>query len=146
MSTDSQPRRDHRGSENRQGYRAEQTDRRTIMVVDDEPIVQNTMKAILERMGYQVLAASDGQRAGELFRRHAPELALVIVELSLPKVSGPEFIEHLPTLSPRIPVLFTTGAGDNEVPETVRSHFAVLKKPFSTATVIEEVSSLVGPS
>jgi CheY-like chemotaxis protein len=117
--------------------------RRTILVVDTEPIVQKTMSAILERMGYRVVVAMDGQRAGELFSRNAPELVLVIVEISLPRVSGPEFVESLPTLAPRIPVLFTTGMGDYEVPDDIRWKFPVLQKPFRAATLVADVKTLI---
>ncbi len=112
-------------------------------MVDDEAIVRKTMSAIFQWMGYQVVVASDGRQAWELFTCHAPELALMILEVSLPRVSGPEVVERLPTLVPRIPVLFITTMGDCEVPDAVRARFPVLQKPFKAETLIAKAKGLI---
>ena len=117
--------------------------RKTILVVDDEAIVRKTMSVIFQWVGYQVVAASDGRQAWELFTRYAPELALMIVEIALPRVSGHELVERLPTLVPRIPVLFITTMGDYEVPDEVMGPFPVLHKPFKADVLISEAKALI---
>ncbi len=88
------------------------THRQRVLVVEPEPIVHDFITAALYRAGYSVIAALDGLKAGQLFHRHALELAVMLVEISLPRLSGPEFISRLPTLTPRIPVIFTSCEGE----------------------------------
>lgn len=116
--------------------------RQTILVVDDAEIIQQTLRSILERLGYRVLAATDAGLAKKLFTQHAPELVLMIVEIGLSIVSGPEFVNRLPTLAPRVPVLFITAMGEWEG-DTVRNKFPVLLKPFRADILIATVKTLV---
>ncbi len=67
----------------------------------------------------------------------------MVVEIALPRVSGHELVERLPTLVPRIPVLFITTMGDYEVPDAVRGRFAVLHKPFKADVLISEAKALI---
>ena len=105
--------------------------RRSILVVDDNPFVRQFITRALEQGGYASIAACDGLQARDLFHRHAPELALLWVELALPRVTGAEFISTLPTLEPRIPVVFTNGRADLDVPAELPG--PVLPKPFGAA-------------
>jgi DNA-binding NtrC family response regulator len=116
--------------------------RQTILIVDDEAIVQNFMRIIFHAMGYRVIIAINGRQAGELFTRHAPELAMIIVEIALPKASGATFVEGLPSLAPRIPVLFTTSVGRYEGPDVAMRRFPVLKKPFRADALRGAVKTL----
>jgi two-component system cell cycle sensor histidine kinase/response regulator CckA len=118
--------------------------RQTVLVVDGEEIVRKTITFIFEhRMGFRVVGASDGAQARALFASHAAELALIVVEVALPRVSGAEFVTHLPTLEPRIPVLFITAMGEYELPETVTRHFPVLRKPFKADTLVTAAKHLI---
>jgi DNA-binding NtrC family response regulator len=128
------------------GWESSQATRQTILVVDDEEIVRKTISVIFQqRMGYTVVSAIDGRQAQELFASHAPELALMVVEIALPKVSGCEFVNCLPTLSPRVPVLFITAMGEYEVPDTLRGQFPILQKPFKADTLIAAAKTLIPP-
>ena len=104
--------------------------RRIILVVDCDEIVQRTICSILRRMGYCVLSAVDAPEAARLIAEHASDLALMVIDVVLNTVSGPEFVGCLPTLSPRIPVLFISALGDLEVPDGVRQRFRVCKIPL----------------
>ncbi len=101
------------------------------------------MRAILERAGYRVMVAIDSGLAGGMFDRYRSELALLVVEFSSPRGDGSEFVNNLPTLSPRIPVLFTTAMGTDEVPEGVKKQYPVLQKPFTAATLISKVKGVI---
>jgi CheY-like chemotaxis protein len=120
----------------------EQQIRRTVLVVDAEEIVQKTIGSILQCLGYRVLAAADAGHANALFTKHGLELALLVVDIRLATVSGPEFVDRLPTLETRVPVLFTTAGGEFEA-NTVRRSFPVLKKPFRADTLLATIKTLV---
>ena len=110
--------------------------RQRVLVVEPEPIVHDFITAALYQAGYSVIAALDGLKAGQLFHRHALELAVMLVEISLPRLSGPEFISRLPTLTPRIPVIFTSCEGE---PRPKNSAMPVLLKPFRAADLYREL-------
>jgi DNA-binding NtrC family response regulator len=112
-------------------------------VVDGEEIVQRTVRSILKRMAYSVLLAIDTPRAAELIVRHASDLALLVIDVSLKTLSGPEFGRRLPTLIPRIPVMFMSALGDWEVADAVRRQFRVLQKPFSADILIGAIHATV---
>jgi CheY-like chemotaxis protein len=110
--------------------------RQRVLVVEPEPIVHEFITTALYRAGYGVIAARDGLQAGHLFHRHSLELAVLIVEISLPQLSGPEFVSCLPTLTPRIPVLFTSCEGE---PYRQNRAMPVLLKPFRAADLYREL-------
>ena len=114
---------------------------RTALVVEDEPLVMDLLKNVLIRNDYDVLAATDGDQASELFHQHAGKICLLMVNIALPGTSGLEFIGELPTRIPRIPVIFITGMGDREplVKQAVAAGFPVLQKPFTAETLMEFV-------
>lgn len=120
----------------------EQQIRQTVLVVDAEEIVQKTLGSMLQWLGYRVLAALDTGQANELFTRHGPELALMVVDVGLSTMSGPEFVNRLPTLAPRVPVLFISAGGEFEA-NTVRRSFPVLEKPFRADTLLATIQTLV---
>lgn len=113
----------------------------TALVVEDEPLVMDLVTNILTRNGYHIVAAIDGDQAAELFRQHASELCFLVVNLALPKTSGLEFIEDLPTRVPRIPVIFITGLGEHQhlVKQAMDEGFPVLQKPFTAEALMDFV-------
>lgn len=115
----------------------------TILLVEDECIVEQVVKNMLVREGYGVMSATDGREGLTLFEQHARELALMIVDIDLPAVSGLELIQRIPTLTPRIPVLFITGLGEYAglVVEATRQNFPVLHKPFSPAQLLRAIGA-----
>lgn len=110
-------------------------------MVEDEPLVRSVIAKILAFHGYRVVTASDGEHACELFHRHAEKLILLIVDIALPRTSGLDLIHCLPTLSPRIPVIFITGLGEWQwqVEEARQGHFPVLQKPFTANGLMRAV-------
>jgi CheY-like chemotaxis protein len=108
-----------------------------VLVVEDDPTVLDVVTTILQQHGYSVVRAHDGREAWTAFHFHAADLVLLIVDIALPKVDGPEFVDNLPTRVPRIPVIFTTGLGHHasrKVPG-----FPVLHKPFTHQTLFDAV-------
>ena len=67
--------------------------RQTILVVDDEPSIREVVTLYLQRAGYSVIVAADGQAALEALERHAPDL--VVLDLMLPRVDGLEITRQL---------------------------------------------------
>jgi CheY-like chemotaxis protein len=104
--------------------------RRTILVVDNEAIVLDFISTSLGMAGYQVVTATSAEQATQVFSRYASDLALIFVEIALPRKSGADFVSNLPTLKPRIPVIFITSFGEREIEGPLRYDFPILRKPF----------------
>lgn len=117
---------------------------KTILVVDDDAAVRELVGCILERGGYSVLRASDGEEALSLVetRNEAPDL--VITDLVMPGLTGTELADHLTSWNPAIRVLFISGYPGEMVSRTAITAGRFLQKPFATDTLLEKVRELLG--
>ncbi len=105
---------------------------RVLLVEDDEP-VRSVLQAILEGRGYRVRSARNAERALELFERSGGGFDVLLTDVVMTGLSGPELAERLRRRAPRLKVLFVSGyAEENRSFEQVRaSGFPLLRKPFS---------------
>ena len=111
------------------------TERASILLVDDDDIVRDVTRAILEASGYGVTEAPDGARALALVEEQ--EFDLVLADLVMPVMPGPELARRLRPLRPGLPILFMSGyseSGSHDV-EDIR----VVPKPFTIAVLRERV-------
>ncbi|MGH7481732.1 MAG: ATP-binding protein, partial [Longimicrobiales bacterium] len=115
-----------------------------VLLVEDEAAVRGLVRRILQRHGYEVLEAEDGAVALELVER-APDLRLVVSDVVMPRMNGPELQRKLAELRPELPFLFISGYSHEELgdagppPDT-----AYLSKPFTPQQLLEEVGALIG--
>jgi DNA-binding NtrC family response regulator len=120
----------------------------TILIVDDEEIVRRAAQTALERYGYTVVTAEDGEEAIEIFRRIRDEVEIVLLDLSMPVMGGEECLERLQLLQPTIPVILSSGF--DEV-EAVR-HFeerglaGFIQKPYTGRQLAEKVRAALALS
>src|SRR5262249_33013212 len=84
---------------------AERRTNELILVVDDEEIVRRTAKAALEKYGFAVLPAGNGEEAIELYRRSPQEIAAVVLDLTMPGMNGEEALRHLKSIRPDVKVI-----------------------------------------
>ncbi|MFN7995849.1 MAG: response regulator [Bryobacteraceae bacterium] len=115
----------------------------TVLVIDDEEIVRRTAKATLERFGYEVVVAEDGRQGLDAFRRLAGRVDVVLLDMTMPVMSGEETFRELRAIRPDIQVILSSG--HNEV-EAIR-HFTgkglagFLQKPYTSTGLAEAVRS-----
>jgi DNA-binding response OmpR family regulator len=81
----------------------------TILVVDDEPTVLDTVRDGLTAHGYQVLKASGGEEALQVVQGHQGAIALALVDVVMPGMSGPEVAQRLHEVRPDLKILFMSG-------------------------------------
>jgi DNA-binding response OmpR family regulator len=114
----------------------------TILVVDDEPSIREVLTIYLERAGYHVVAASDGQTALEVLRRRRPDL--VVLDLMLPKVDGLEITRQLRTKGD-IPIIILT-ARREETDRILGLEMGAddyVVKPFSPRELVSRVRAVL---
>src|SRR5690606_23764770 len=98
-----------------------------LLLVDDEPLVRHAMARALVRQGYEVRTASGGEDALAQVRED-PRVDLVITDVVMPKMNGPEMIDALRQLGVEPKVLYVSGHADGVMPRHVGEH-AFLQKP-----------------
>ena len=129
----------------RQPERELATGKGRFLVVDDEQMVRDLLSRMLVSLGYTVLTARDGAEAVEIHRRERPALDGILLDLSMPIMSGQEALEHIREVDPDVPVLLCTGydiAGTGESPEAIGAQ-GVLRKPFTLSGLSAALSKLI---
>jgi two-component system cell cycle sensor histidine kinase/response regulator CckA len=118
------------------------TDGQTILVVEDQPEVLQLLADALRMLGYRVLAAEGPSQGLALGDRHSSEIDLVLTDVIMPEMNGPEFVHQLTVRYPSLRVLYVSGHdADLLQPLGVPGNgAAVLKKPFTIDTLLESVT------
>lgn len=118
-----------------------------ILVVDDSNFIRDFIKQALEKKGFEVIEADDGDVAVEMIYRH-PDLELVILDLRMPRMSGKEALKAMREISPDIKYVATSSDIDNEDMEMLSSMGvkAFLEKPYRLEDLYRTISSLVNLS
>jgi PAS domain S-box-containing protein len=104
----------------------------TILLVDDEDGIRNVGRRILEKCGYRVLVAIDGAEAVAVYERYVATIDLVIVDLTMPRLTGTEVIQRIRTLRPDARIIVSTGnIGEQARSAEQAGSFRVLDKPYT---------------
>lgn len=122
----------------------------TLLLVDDDDRVRATAERILRARGYNILSAPSAEHALALSIQHQGPIALLISDLVMPGMSGPELAERLRLARPELAILFMSGFSEQAVVERARAEGAgFLQKPFTPDTLAVRVRQLLdgaGPS
>lgn len=115
----------------------------TVLIVEDQEALRALTAHILKSSGYHVLQAADGQSAIALNREYASKIDLVLCDVVMPGMSGPEVVTQLKLDRPGLRVIYTTGYADRGafVPEEQGAH--VLSKPFSPESLFRLVRQVL---
>jgi len=87
----------------------------TVLLVDDEETVRTVSSKLLRRLGLNVLLAEDGRQAVELYREGRSEIALVLLDLTMPHMNGEEAFRELRKLNPDVCVILASGYSETDV-------------------------------
>ncbi len=106
----------------------------TILLVEDEAGVRLITRKFLEKRGYTVLEAEHGEEALQLCRQHAEQIDLLITDVIMPDISGPELARQLIQFLPTLNILYVSGYADEVLEEhkIPNLKFVLLEKPFSS--------------
>jgi CheY-like chemotaxis protein len=117
----------------------------TILLVEDETVVRHLVAEILESSGYTVMQAGDGPSALELLRRHSGKLDLLVTDVVMPGMSGPEVAQAVTSMRPGTEVLYTSGYTDSAIGHhgVLEPGIAFLQKPFSADDLTRKIRALL---
>jgi CheY-like chemotaxis protein len=119
-----------------------------ILFVDDEKMVIDVGKSMLEKLGYQVLCANSGREAIELFKKKINDIDLVILDLIMPDVGGEQVFNQIKELDPKVKVLLSSGYSINGEASKILKNGCdgFIQKPFNLNSLSQKVRSLFGES
>lgn len=123
----------------------ETTDSGTILIIDDEKIVRQALRRMLEPAGYTVLEVEKGVDGLQAFNRAKEQIDLVMLDLALPDVSDQKMLAALQTMDPGVKILICTGrSADHIENDAAYSGIKdVIRKPFPPRRLIEKVRSVL---
>ena len=117
----------------------------TILVAEDEPVVQDIVTRVLQESGYTVLLASDGEEALRVFHENRSNISLALLDAVMPKLNGREVCRRIRAECPETKVVFCTGYD----PETAQSQSIVddnlrlVQKPVSPEDLLDTVRDVL---
>ena len=118
----------------------------TILVVDDEESILNVTRLMLEKSGFDVLTTDDGHKGLELYRQHAGDIAVTLLDLTMPGMNGDEVMKGILRAQRGARVLLMSGYKE----EDVRHRFDVegmtgfIHKPFELSLLVDRLRSVMG--
>ena len=117
----------------------------TILIVDDEKVVLEVGAKILKRLGYDVLQATNGSDAIEMYRAHSDRIDLVVLDVIMPGMSGAETFEELKRINPDVKVLLSSGYSLEGQAKRImeRGCDGFIQKPFNLQALADKLSELV---
>ncbi len=117
----------------------------TLLLVEDDNIVRNLASFVLRQLGYSVLEAANGREARRIFESNAGVIRLLVSDVIMPGMSGPELADQLTGLQPDLKVLFVSGYTDEalHLEETAAPSRGFLQKPFTPSTLSRKVRDML---
>jgi PAS domain S-box-containing protein len=116
-----------------------------ILLVDDEESLLALGSRMLEHLGFNVLIATDGLQAVDLYRQRGKEIDLVLMDLTMPRMDGAEALGELRRLNPEVPVVLSSGYSRDDVASrfTGKRLSGVLQKPYTLSKLREALAGLM---
>jgi len=120
----------------------------TILLVEDEVVVRDLVRQVLQAAGYVVLEAANGEQALQLSTAHRGPIQLLLADVVLPGLSGPELAAQLASIRPGVRVIYMSGYA----PDTLKRYripkgqYLFLQKPFAPVTLLANVREALDAS
>jgi two-component system, cell cycle sensor histidine kinase and response regulator CckA len=119
-----------------------------VLVIDDEQIVRDMAKNAVERSGYSVLLAEDGARGLDIFRREKDCIRCVLLDLTMPVMSGEETLSRIQALDRDIPVILSSGFNEVQAMRRFQGKglAGFLQKPYKPEELVQKIHSVMADS
>jgi signal transduction histidine kinase/ActR/RegA family two-component response regulator len=117
----------------------------TILLIDDEALVRTIAKVSLEREGHTLLLAENGPEGLATIRERGDSISLVLLDMSMPGMSGPEVLREIRKIAPDIPVAILSGYSGQEVALHFRGSkvCGFIQKPFKASSLVAAVNTIL---
>ncbi|MGB6875760.1 MAG: response regulator [Candidatus Acidiferrales bacterium] len=117
----------------------------TILVAEDHLGNREMADEMLQKLGYQVILAKDGEEAVEKFRKSYRDIAMVVLDVVMPRLGGPDAYEKIRCIKPGVPVIFSSGYSEESARlASLTSHGVVLlQKPYGPKTLARKIREVL---
>ena len=117
----------------------------TVLVVDDDEGIRRMTRAALERYGYEVLLAANGQEAVDIFSAHKDEIAVVLLDWAMPVMNGDEALKRILAVDPSAKILMSSGYAETETLQRVGTPLLAgfVQKPYTTTQLAESLRAVI---
>jgi CheY-like chemotaxis protein len=117
----------------------------TILVADDHEGIRETTREVLEKLGYRVLVARDGIEAVQQFEEHRNDVALVLLDVVMPRLTGPDAYAQIQERKPGVQVIFTSGHTEHTdwLGTLLAQGALLLQKPYGPRVLARKVRELL---
>ena len=117
----------------------------TILVVEDEEVVRQLLCSLLEDAGYEVLRTGSPNDAIALVRGRPEAIHLLVTDVVMPEMHGPDLARLILAIKPDMKVLFVSGYSENDISDqgVIEPHLDVLQKPFTQQILMRKISSML---
>ena len=117
----------------------------TILLAEDERVLRRTVRRLLERQGYRVLEAVDGEDALRMCAEHDGSIDLVLTDVVMPRMGGRELVMRMNERYPNVRTLFMSGHAERGMANlgVPKSHMFLIEKPFNTDALVDRVRDLL---
>jgi len=120
--------------------------RKTILLIEDEELVRGMVHNRLELLGYDTIAAVDGEEGVRIFRERLNEIDLVLLDFAMPRINGAEAFEELVRIKPEVKVILSSGYTEDVVAKSFPGPkpAGFLSKPYKLEALKAELDRLLG--
>ena len=120
------------------------TEGRSILIVEDEPMVRSVAERALSRHGYHVITADNGEDALEVLHS-GQQIDLLISDVVMPGMDGPTMVEEARKDRPDLKILFMSGYAEEQLRKSINvDNVSFLPKPFSVQELAEAAKRTMG--
>ncbi len=118
----------------------------SVLVVENEPFMLEAIEDILDSVGIKVFSATDGHAGIATYIDNKDKIELVILDMRLPGLAGPEILEMLRSINPFVKVIIASGYEKHEVERQLKRQTTdyFLRKPYDAQSLLSTVQSVLG--
>jgi CheY-like chemotaxis protein len=117
----------------------------TILLVEDEELLIEMVRFLLESKGYKVFVAQDGAEAIEVYQKHKQEIAIVVTDMGLPTMTGIEEFKKLKEIDPNVKVILASGYFESDIKSELLKAGAkgFLQKPYNPDEILRALREVL---
>lgn len=117
-----------------------------ILLIDDEIYIREMSKRLFEKLGYDVILASNGAEGIEIYKNNLDEIDLVILDMVMPEMTGKDVYKILIEMNPDIKIVFLSGNSKEEVAEymNITGEIDYIQKPYRLHEISQVLAKTVG--